>query len=334
MPAVSTPAAQAAVEELVAHAVSLHAASGGDLLGCFSSVVDPRARRGVRHRLAAILAMCTAAVLCGCTSLEDITAWICSADPRVLAALGCRRNAAGMLTPPHPETVGRVFADLGAQGLADHAGVFLARRAGLGPVVFPLAAPGWLPGIAVDGKAVRGAVGADGMIPYLLAAATHTDSAVVAERLIGPKTNEVRREAPCRISHSVRRNSKDSSWVQWLTRIRKVMGTRACHEHRWPCPDVRNGAPGDPRDMAKAELPEAQSPAMQLFIHRKMMTYVTGAVLCVRLSRCRMQPSELGRCPVRIFKEMDGTPKSRYHVRQGRTRDRLRGASPMATECP
>ncbi|MBV8542401.1 MAG: hypothetical protein JO364_08275 [Pseudonocardiales bacterium] len=46
MPAVSTPAAEAAFEELVAHPVSPHAASGGDLLGCFASVVDPRARRG------------------------------------------------------------------------------------------------------------------------------------------------------------------------------------------------------------------------------------------------------------------------------------------------
>ena len=38
------------------------------------------------------------------------------------------------------------------------------------------------------------------------------------------------------------------------------------------------------------------------------------------------------RCPVRALKEMSGTPTSRYHVRQGRTWDRLRGASPMATE--
>ncbi len=196
MPAVLIPAAQAALAELAAHAVSLHAASGGDLAGCFASVPDPRARRGIRHRLATILAMCTAAVLCGATSLEDITAWIGGADPRVLAALGCRRNALGILTPPHPDTVARVFAELGAQGLADHAGVFLARRAGLAPVVFPIAAPGALPAIAVDGKAVRGAVGADGMIPYLLAAATHTDSAVIAERLIGPKTNEVPEFAP------------------------------------------------------------------------------------------------------------------------------------------
>ncbi len=114
----------------------------------------------------------------------------------MLAALGCRRDALGVLTPPHPETVTRVLTDLGAQGLADHAGVFLACRAGLGPVVLPISAPGWLPAIAVDGKAVRGAVGADGMIPYLLAAATHTDSAVIAERLIGPKTNEVPEFAP------------------------------------------------------------------------------------------------------------------------------------------
>jgi len=196
MSAVSMPAAEAAFEELVAHAVSLHAADGGDLLGCFAAVPDPRAPRGVRHSLAAILAMSTAAVLCGATSLDDVTAWVGSADRRVLAALGCRRNALGILTPPHPDTVIRVFAELGAQGLADHVGRLLARRAGLGPVSFPVDAPGPLPAIAVDGKAVRGAIGPDGHIPYLLAAATHTDSAVIAERLIGPKTNEVPEFAP------------------------------------------------------------------------------------------------------------------------------------------
>ena len=48
----------------------------------------------------------------------------------------------------------------------------------------------------MDGKAVRGAVGADGFVPYLLAAATHGNSAVIAERLIGPKTNEMPEFAP------------------------------------------------------------------------------------------------------------------------------------------
>jgi len=35
------------------------------------------------------------------------------------------------------------------------------------------------------------------------------------------------------------------------------------------CPKTRNGAQGGPCDMAKAKLPESQSPVMQVFIHRK-----------------------------------------------------------------
>jgi len=150
----------------------------------------------VVRRAAGILAMCTAAVLCGCSSLEDVTAWVSAAGQEVLAALGCRRNALGVLTLPHPDTVVRVFTGIGAQQLADHAGTYLARRALLAPAVFPVAGPDWLPAISVDGKAVRGAVGADGLVPYLLAAATHGSCAVIAERLTGPKTNEVPEFAP------------------------------------------------------------------------------------------------------------------------------------------
>lgn len=184
------------LDEMAARAASLHAASGGDLLGCFAAVPDPRDPRGVRHSLASVLAMSAAAALCGCSTLEDVTAWIRAAGQDVLAALGCRRGALGACVPPHPDTVVRVFTAISAQALADHAGEFLARRAAAGPVTFPVAGPGWLPGLAVDGKAVRGAAGADGLIPYLLAAATHQDCAVIAELLIGAKTNEVPELAP------------------------------------------------------------------------------------------------------------------------------------------
>lgn len=37
---------------------------------------------------------------------------------------------------------------------------------------------------------------------------------------------------------------------------------------------------------------------------------------------------------MREFKEMNGAPKSRYDVQQGRTWDHLRGASPTVTEVP
>jgi predicted transposase YbfD/YdcC len=189
-------AAEEALGELASRAAALRAASGGNLLECFAAMPDPRDPRGIRHSLAAVLALCTGAVLCGNTAVEDVTAWVHAAPQEVLAAAGCRRSALGVRVPPHPDTVVRLFTALGAQALASHAGAYLARRAHPGSAAFPLAGPGWLPAIAVDGKAVRGAAGADGLVPYLLAAAVHGTGTVIAERLIGPKTNEVPEFAP------------------------------------------------------------------------------------------------------------------------------------------
>ena len=45
-----------------------------------------------------------------------------------------------------------------------------------------------------------------------------------------PRVLQLRREALCRIPGVAGRNSKGCSWVQWLTRIRKVNGTIACQE--------------------------------------------------------------------------------------------------------
>ena len=75
MPEELVSAAGAALEELAGCAASLAGASGGDLAGCFALVPDPRDPRGIRHSLASILAACTAAVLSGCCSLDDVTAW-------------------------------------------------------------------------------------------------------------------------------------------------------------------------------------------------------------------------------------------------------------------
>ena len=194
MPA--SAAAGEALAELVSRAAALAAASGGNLLECFAAVPKPRDPRGIRHSLPSVLTLCTAAVLCGNTSIEDVTAWVHHAPQDVLAAAGARRDALGIRVAPHPETVVRILAGLGAQALAGHAGAYLALRALPGPVACPVAGPGWLPAVAVDGKAVRGAAGEDGLIPYLLAAVTHGTGVVLAERLIGAKTNEVPEFAP------------------------------------------------------------------------------------------------------------------------------------------
>jgi hypothetical protein len=112
-----------------------------------------------------ILGLCTAAALSGCVTLTEITGWVTAAPVDLLASLGCWRDRGGRCRPPHPDTVERIFDALGAQGLADHVGAFLAELAQIAPVGAPIAGPVLLPAVAVDGKAMRGAVGTDGMIP-------------------------------------------------------------------------------------------------------------------------------------------------------------------------
>jgi len=46
------------------------------------------------------------------------------------------------------DTIERVFAALGAQGLADQLGAYLGRQAGVGPVAALVASPALLPALA------------------------------------------------------------------------------------------------------------------------------------------------------------------------------------------
>lgn len=189
-------AAEAALGELVSRAAAVALAPGGNLLDCFAAVPDPRDPRGKRHPLPAVLALCTAAVLCGNRLLQDVTAWISHAPPQVLAACRARRTGPGAYAAPSPDTVTRVLGMLGAQALADGTAAWLAMRERAAPVTFPVAGPVLQPALAIDGKEVRGAVRGDGTMPFLLAAAVHGTATVVAEREIGAKTSEVPGLAP------------------------------------------------------------------------------------------------------------------------------------------
>ena len=122
----------AAVAVLAERAAVLGRLGGGNVLECFAQVPDPRDRRGIRHRLPTILGLATAAMLSGQKTLVEITDWIGVADQQVLAAMGARRDRQGVCYPPCADTVTRLFAALGAQGLADGVGAWLAGRAGLG----------------------------------------------------------------------------------------------------------------------------------------------------------------------------------------------------------
>jgi predicted transposase YbfD/YdcC len=172
----------------------LAAAAAGDLLECLAAVPDPRDRRGVRHSLPCILALTAAAMLAGKKQLEDITAWITHASPRVLAAAGARERPDGTREAPSGRTVTRVLGRLAARGLAGVTAAFLASRLDPGPVTYPVRRPVLQRALNCDGKMIRGAGKRGGTMPFLLSAAT--GGIVVADRETGVKTNEIPEIAP------------------------------------------------------------------------------------------------------------------------------------------
>jgi hypothetical protein len=90
----------------------------------------------------------------------------------------------------------------------------------------------------------------------------------------------------------------------------KPEGDKSMPRKRWPPGGVQGGVPQDPRDMAKAGLLEAQSPAVNVRTLRNDAW-----------NRCRIVPRhepvgrgslrDAGRRPVRAVKEMSGRPVSR-----------------------
>ena len=113
---------------------------GRSLLAAFATVPDPRLARGRRHPLPAVLALATAAMLCGARSLYAIAQWGRLQPPAVVQALGFTRART-----PAVSTLHQVFSALDAAAfeaaLATWAQTYCGDRQ---------------EAIAIDGKALRG----------------------------------------------------------------------------------------------------------------------------------------------------------------------------------
>jgi hypothetical protein len=97
---------------------------------------------------------------------------------------------------------------------------------------------------------------------------------------------------------------------------------------RRPCPGVRAGVSRDPRDMAKAGLPESQSPDDVMMRPSERHPILTPcSATAWEGGCCNLRSVE--RCPARAIKEMSGTPTSRSDVRQRRTRDQPWGCEAL-----
>ena len=113
---------------------------GASLLQAFAQIPDPRAARGRRHPLAAILTLAVAAMLADARSLYAIAQWGRLQSAETVRALGFTRAQT-----PTVSTLHEVFKMLDVEA-------FEAALAGWAQAALPASSRA----IALDGKALRG----------------------------------------------------------------------------------------------------------------------------------------------------------------------------------
>jgi predicted transposase YbfD/YdcC len=147
------------------------------LFEILASVPDPRARRGVRHPVAVVLAVGIAAVVAGARSFTAIGEWAAAHGPTMLAAAGLQGR-----TNPSESAIRRLFARLDADVVDRVIGAWMFTRTRIvsGRRV-----------IAIDGKTVRGARVGTGSAPHLVAAFDHATGAVLGQVAVAAKSNEI-----------------------------------------------------------------------------------------------------------------------------------------------
>lgn len=156
------------------------------LLSRLSQVADHRKRRGVRHNLASVLAVAACATLAGCRSLTAIGEWAQDCPQQVLRRLGAKWHPVKQrYIPPHDATIRRAVAHVDADALDAVIGGWLLDQVRAGALEERQLV------LALDGKSLRGAVQDDSRCVHLFAAMVHDDAAVVAQREVDHKTNEI-----------------------------------------------------------------------------------------------------------------------------------------------
>ncbi len=185
-----TGAVSVFVSSLIDRAADQPHLSGGDpepvpadLLLALRAVNDPRARRGRRHDVVAVLGAAVCAVLAGARSYIGIAEWARDLTPTVRARLGLGRR------PPSEATIRRVLQGVDAAELDRVVSTWLAARSALNSAVSQPAQPRRV--IALDGKSARGARHAGGRAVHLLAAFGTGNGSVLGQTVVDGKTNEI-----------------------------------------------------------------------------------------------------------------------------------------------
>jgi hypothetical protein len=154
-------------------------APAGNLLLALQQIPDPRGRQGRRHTLAAMLAAIVSAILCGSRSYSAIAEWVHNQETEVWHWLGFWRK------PPKLGAFRKLLMRLCPQAL----------EAALQPWVDELlkecpAPDGDLEAVAMDGKALCGALGPHGRAIHLLSLLDQRTGFTLRQLEVPGKTNE------------------------------------------------------------------------------------------------------------------------------------------------
>lgn len=139
------------------------------MLAAFATVPDPRLPRGRRHPLPAVLALATAAMLCGARSLYAIAQWGRLQPPEVVRALGFTRERTPAISTLH-EVFSQLDTEAFESALRTWARDYFGDRQ---------------EAIAIDGKALRGIHG-EALPGVDLVAAYATEAGLVLAQSGGP----------------------------------------------------------------------------------------------------------------------------------------------------
>lgn len=179
------PALPSSLISSLAHAPALTGPeTAGGLTAALAGLPDPRARRGVRHRLTVVVIAAVCAVIAGCRSYTAIGEWVADVPATTALALGFAPDRR-----PSEAMIRRLLQALDAQLLTTAISVWLAGRTATGTASRRRA-------IAVDGKTLRGSRPAGDTARHVLAACDQTAGIVLASTDVDGKTNEITRFAP------------------------------------------------------------------------------------------------------------------------------------------
>lgn len=183
--------------------INFNTADLSSLLSALGEITDIRKKRGIRHDLTSTLALCAAATIAGNKSLSAISEFIDQVPQEALARLGTRISPhTGKRIPPAYPTIRRALMAVDPQELDEVVNSWaIAQLEQKTDKQKPDknmtdtdndTKGGSLSGIAVDGKALRGAKQMDGTRVHLLSALDHDSKATLGQHSVPTdKTNEI-----------------------------------------------------------------------------------------------------------------------------------------------